>query len=95
MTKIPARFVLLPRVGRRIPTEYFVLANLQPVGPVIGHLAGQPIAETVIDGHGSRYRYVGVAPRDPDGRFDVEALKPGEWIVKPGLVYLMEESDAA
>ena len=76
-----------------MPTEYFVLANLRPEGAVIGHFAGQPIAETVIDGNGLRYRYAGVAPRDADGRFDVEALRAGEWIVKPGLVYLMEEDE--
>lgn len=76
-----------------MPTEYFVLANLRLDGPVIGHIGGQPIAEAVIDGHGCRYRYVGLAPRDPEGRLDVEALKPGEWIVQPGLVYVMEEGE--
>jgi hypothetical protein len=77
-----------------LPTEYFILVNLQFEGMVIGHLAGQPIPETVVDASGLRYRYVGVAPRDSDGRFDVESLRTGEWIVQPGLVYLMEEKRA-
>jgi hypothetical protein len=76
-----------------VPTEYFVLANLQADGAVIGRLGDQPIPETVIDGNGLRYRYAGVAPRGSDGRPDVEALRPGEWIVKPGLVYLMEDDE--
>ena len=78
---------LTSRVSPRVPTEYFVLANLKEQGAIIGQLGGHPIAETVVDASGSRYRYVGVATRDADGRFDVEALRAGEWIVQPGLVY--------
>lgn len=83
-------FRLAPKLGRNVPTEYFVLAHLKNTGAVIGWLADHPISETVIDGHGLRYRYVGVAPRGPDGRYDVDALRPGEWIVQPGLVYALE-----
>lgn len=78
---------LTSRVSHRVPTEYFVLANLKEQGAIIGQLAGHPIADTVVDASGLRYRYVGVAPRDRTGRFDVEALRAGEWIVQPGLVY--------
>jgi hypothetical protein len=42
-------------MGRRIPTEYFILANLQSEGSTIGHLAGTPIVETVVDASGCRY----------------------------------------
>jgi hypothetical protein len=31
--------------------------------------------------------YAGVAPRRLDGEFDIDALRPGEFIVKPGLIY--------
>ena len=78
---------LTSKASRRVPTEYFVLANLKEQGAIIGQLAGHPIADTVVDASGSRYRYVGVATRDANGRFDVEALRAGEWIVQPGLVY--------
>jgi hypothetical protein len=81
---------LTSKVSRRVPTEYFVLANLREQGAIIGRLAGHPIADTVVDASGSRYRYVGVATRDADGRFNVEALRAGEWIVQPGLVYAVE-----
>lgn len=94
MYRTPTRFRLAPRVGRRTPTEYFVLANLQFEGAVIGYLAGRPIRETVVDGHGIRYRYAGLAPRDVDGRLDVDSLSSGEWVVDPGLVYTMEKSCA-
>jgi len=79
--------VWLTRGSHRVPTEYFVLANLRERGAVIGRLADHPIADTVVDASGLRYRFVGVAPRDRSGRFDVEALRTGEWIVQPGLVY--------
>jgi hypothetical protein len=91
MNKSLNPFKLGVRPGRGLPTEYFILANLRSEEPTIGHLAGRPIPETVVDAYGHRYRYVGVAPRDADGRFDVGSLRAGEWIVQPGLVYLMEE----
>ncbi|RWM08798.1 hypothetical protein [Mesorhizobium sp.] len=81
---------IAPRLGRNIPTEYFVLANLKNKGKVIGRLADHPISEIVVDDRGLRYRYVGVATRGAGGRYDVESLRPGEWIVQPGLVYALE-----
>ncbi|MBN9216531.1 MAG: hypothetical protein J0I79_01135 [Mesorhizobium sp.] len=81
---------LASRVSHRVPTEYFVLANLREQGRIIGRLAGHPIADTVVDASGQRYRFAGVAPRDHSGRFDVEALRAGEWIVQPGLVYAVD-----
>lgn len=86
---------LTSKASRRVPTEYFVLANLKEQGAIIGRLAGHPIADTVVDASGSRYRYVGVATRDADGRFDVEALRAGEWIVQPGLVYAADGKAAS
>ncbi|MDX8477391.1 hypothetical protein RFN28_02725 [Mesorhizobium sp. VK24D] len=79
-----------PRLSRTIPTEYFVLANLRNEGKVVGRLADHPISEIVVDDRGLRYRYVGVATRAADGRYDVDSLRPGEWIVQPGLVYALE-----
>lgn len=86
---------LAPKVSRSFPTEYFILTNLRFEGGVVGHLAGKPIAEAVVDANGFRYYFVGVAPLNADGRFDVDSLRPGEWIVQPGLVYLMEKSEKA
>lgn len=79
-----------PKPGRRFPREYYVLAGVEQAGPVIGHIAGRPIFERVIDARGGRYRFAGVAPRDITGRFDVLSLQVGEWIVEPGLIYLAE-----
>jgi len=83
-------FKITGRIGQGVPTEYFILSDLQTESAIIGHLAGKPIAETVVDASGHRYCYVGVAPRVADGRFDVDALRSGEWIVRPGLVYAFE-----
>lgn len=74
-----------------IPTEYFILANVSAHGPVVGHLAGAPIRDAVVDEDGRRYRFAGVMPRRATGRYAVEALRPGEWIVEPGLIYLLDE----
>lgn len=80
-------FKLSRRASRRLPTEYFMLAGVAFEGAVIGSLGGCPIQEAVRDGDGLVYRFVGVAPRLAGGGFDVLALRTGEWIVKPGLVY--------
>jgi hypothetical protein len=95
MNKSLNPFKLGVRPGRSLPTEYFILANLRSEGATIGHLADKPIAETVVDASGHRYHYVGVASRAADGRFDVDSLRTGEWIVRPGLVYAMEEKRKA
>ena len=65
---------------------------LQFEGEVIGYFAGAPIRETVLDASGTRYHFVGIAQRDCDGRFNVNLLNPGEWIVQSGLIYAVEES---
>ncbi|HEV7308137.1 hypothetical protein [Ensifer sp.] len=88
-------FKLTSRASRRLPTEYFVLPGIQHAGAVIGSLAGQPIREAVIDQDGLRYRFVGVAPRLAQGGFDVLALRSGEWIVQPGLVYAADATEGA
>jgi hypothetical protein len=69
------------------PIEYSMLHDTKPVGPVIGTYGGVEIAEAVIDAFGRRFVYAGIAPRQPNGRFDDQALGPGEFILKPGLVY--------
>lgn len=93
--KITNGFKLSSKASRRLPTEYFVLADVRFEGAVIGYLAGRPIREAVTDGDGLRYRFVGVAPRLPGGGFDVLALRSGEWIVQPGLVYAADAKATA
>ncbi|OHV63072.1 hypothetical protein LCM4577_22930 [Mesorhizobium sp. LCM 4577] len=88
------------RLGlRSIPVEYFILRVLEPdatqegaEGKVVGHVGGRPIFETVTDCFGERFHYVGLAPRDSERRYDIEALSPGEWIVEPGLIYRSESA---
>jgi hypothetical protein len=67
--------------------EFFILSHVRPEGGVVGHLGELPIPEEVIDEDGQHYVFEGVAVRRPSGRFDVRTLRPGEWIVRPGLVY--------
>lgn len=74
-------------VSRNVPHEYFTLAVEKAEGPVVAHRHGKPIFATVIDRQGRRYRYIGVAVRDGGGRLEVLALRNGEWIVPPDLVY--------
>jgi hypothetical protein len=86
------------RIGARsIPIEYYILRIAVQADPendadgtVVGYLADHPIFVTVADSAGTRYRYVGLAVRLSDGRYDVQSLSPGEWIVEPGLVYSSE-----
>ena len=77
---------------RSFPIEYYILRNAGPnEGPIVGYLAGQPILGSVVDPLGRRYRFAGLAPRLRDGQFDVALLRPGEWIVEPGLVYMSDD----
>ena len=69
------------------PAEYFMLVEPRADGPVVGYYAGRAIAAAVMDYFGHRFTYAGVAPRIRNGRYDVESLLPGEWIVEPGLIY--------
>lgn len=67
--------------------EFFVLSNIRPEGNVVGRLGELAIPSQVVDEDGQHYVFEGVAARRPSGRFDVRTLGPGEWIVRPGLVY--------
>ncbi|CAN7574937.1 hypothetical protein [Mesorhizobium sp. LjNodule214] len=86
------------RIGTRsVPIEYYTLRIAGPAGSqasvesaIVGYLADRPIFGSVTDISGTRYRYVGLAARLSDGRYDVESLSPGEWIVEPGLIYRSE-----
>ena len=69
------------------PVDYFILVEPRPDGPVVGYYAGRAIAAAVVDYFGRRFTYAGIAPRLYSGRYDVESLRPGEWIVEPGLIY--------
>ena len=76
----------------RLPIESFVLNQPRAAGALVGYFGDHPFADMVVDPFGRRYRYVGVAPRRRDGTYDLEALRSGEWIVEPGLIYLYESS---
>ncbi len=78
---------MLASTPRRRPLEYSILHNPRAAGPVIGKLAGKEISEYVYDEFDRLFVYSGVAPRRLNGEFDDKALKPGEFIVQPGLVY--------
>jgi hypothetical protein len=72
---------------RERPIEYSILQGAEPAGPIIGNYADKGFAEFVRDEYGRLFVYAGLAPRRRDGRFNDEALKPGEFIVLPGLIY--------
>jgi len=81
--------------ARTIPVEYFILRVAAPLpgvaSTIAGYLAERPILTAVQDSAGTCYRYAGLAPRLPDGRYDVQSLSAGEWIVEPGLIYRSED----
>jgi hypothetical protein len=58
-------------VIRNVPHEYFGPATARAESPVVGHLSGKPVFATVVDRHGRRYRFVGLATWDGRGRIDV------------------------
>ena len=69
------------------PIEYFILHDPTPIGRRIGIYENKSVHEAVVDAFGRRYDYAGIAPRRWDGRFDVDGLQTGEFILRPGLIY--------
>jgi hypothetical protein len=77
------------------PIEYVLLRHVTPAGPTMGYLGDHAIRARVIDEHGRRFAYAGVAPRRWNGSLDRDALTPGEFILPPGLVYRIERAPAS
>jgi hypothetical protein len=73
--------------GTAQPVDYFILVEPRADGPVVGYYGDHPIAAAVVDYFGRHYTYAGVMTRRRSGQYDVESLRPGEWIIEPGLVY--------
>ncbi|MGO4685420.1 hypothetical protein [Hyphomicrobium sp. 2TAF46] len=67
--------------------EYFILRDVTRHGRAIGVFSGTPISEAIVDAFGRRYIFSGIAPRTWSGKFNVECLGTGEFILPPGLVY--------
>jgi hypothetical protein len=70
--------------------DFLVVVDPQPEGPILGMFGEHKIASTVVDRFGRRYDYVGIATRLWMGRCDADAIKYGEWLVEPGLVYRLQ-----
>jgi hypothetical protein len=69
-----------------------IMVEPRPVGATIGVYRGLPIAERVVDHFNRCFTFAGVIGRRRDGQYDVDALKPGQFVVEPGLVYDLETS---
>jgi hypothetical protein len=80
---------------QRDHTDYHIVFEPRPDGPTIGFYGEHPIAAAIVDYFGRRFIYDGIAPRRRDGNHDVKLLRPGEWIVEPGLVYSIESERTA
>ena len=73
--------------------DFLVVVDPRPAGPILGMFGEHKIASTVVDRFGRRYDYVGIATRLWMGRCDSDALKSGEWLVEPGLVYRLQATE--
>jgi hypothetical protein len=67
--------------------EYCMLHEVKPVGPILGFLADREIFEAVVDQFGRMFRFAGVVSRKANGDIDENTLAPGEFILRPGLIY--------
>ena len=68
----------------------YELVDARPTGSIIGSYNGAAIAEEVVDEFGRCFGYTGAAPRNSMGTYDVDLLRPGEFIVGPGLLYRLK-----
>jgi hypothetical protein len=81
------------QAGPQRADTYCIMVEPHPAGATIGLYRGLPIAERVVDQFNRRFTYVGVIGRRRDGQYDVNALKPGQFVVEPGLVYGLETGE--
>ncbi len=83
----------MPRfdMGGRNCLDCYMMIEPHPAGSAIGRLAETTISETMTDLFGRRFTYVGLAPRRHNGRYDLDSLRPGEFIVEPGLLYRLDD----
>jgi hypothetical protein len=88
--RMEERVPYISKVSDARALEFFMLHDARADGPVLGYFADREIAEAVTDHFGTRYIYAGLAPKRRDGRFDVDALRPGEFILAPGLIYRVD-----
>ena len=72
---------------------YSIMVKPRPAGVTIGLYRGLPIAERVVDQFDRRFTFAGIIGRRRDGQYDVNALKPGQFVVEPGLVYDLETGE--
>lgn len=75
--------------GRR-RAEFFILRNVVPVAPVVGRHADRDIFRSVVDEWGRRYSFVGIASFRREGGYDCDALRTGEFILPPGIIYQLD-----
>lgn len=75
--------------------EYYVLDRVRCEGTLLGYLGGFPIRAAAVDDWGRRYAFVGVASFRADGQYDLRCVKPGEFIVPPGLIYRLQDRQEA
>ncbi len=77
-------------IENRCKFDYRTIVEPRPAGPTIGYFSEIPFTETVTDLFGRSFRFAGVIPNIPDARDDAELLRPGEFTIKPGLIYRLE-----
>ena len=79
-----------PRLGPIPPIEYSILHGTRNAGEIVALYRGAQVYQTVIDEFDRHYRYSGLAPRLANVEFDFKALGRGEFILRPGLLYVSE-----
>jgi len=79
----------MPRfeVRYRETAEFHMMVDPRPTGQTIGVYRDRPFSESVADYFGRHFTYSGIAPRRTNGQYDPAALREGEFIVEPGLLY--------
>ena len=76
----------------KLASRAHLVVEPHPCGCIIGTFAGEPIGEVVTDRFGRHFVYAGLASVRSDGRYNIETLKTGEFIVEPGLLYRLESA---
>lgn len=78
--------------GGQLYIEPHILRNVTAAGPVIAKYGDTLVREIVRDEWGRAYRYAGVTAQNK-GAFDPAALRDGEFVLPPGIIYRMLDGE--
>ncbi|MBS0234149.1 MAG: hypothetical protein JSR99_11775 [Proteobacteria bacterium] len=84
---------MIRQITPRDTMEYFIIRDATTCGPIIGRFQGFQIHSQVTDFWGRHYTYAGIIEKSRHGIYEIEKLKPLEFILEPGIIYKIQKHE--